>query len=207
MTLSAVEVHHLKKAPEVEGVLPVVLRRWSARSFADREVSPADLRKVFEAARWAASSYNEQPWRFLVGTRNSTTYKKIFSTLIGFNQSWAGAAPVLILGVASTKFAHDGSVNRVALYDLGAAASYLTLQAAELGLTTHQMAGFDQDAARKAFGIPEDYAIGAVIAAGYQGEPSALGNRQLVEREISPRSRKPLEEFVLSAWGEAAELG
>jgi nitroreductase len=207
MTLSASEVNQLKQAPAVAGVLPAILERWSARAFADREVSPTDLKTVFEAAHWAASSYNEQPWRFLVGTRNSSTHKKIFSTLIPFNQSWAGAAPVLILGVASTKFAHNGADNRVALYDLGAAASYLALQAAALGLTSHQMAGFDQDAARQAFGIPEDYAIGAVIALGYQGEPSALGDNQLIEREISPRSRKPLKEFVLSAWGTPADLG
>ncbi|MGA2888889.1 MAG: nitroreductase family protein [Terracidiphilus sp.] len=207
MTLSAIEVHNLKQAPPVEGVLPVVLGRWSARSFADRDVSNADLKKVFEAARWTASSYNEQPWRFLVGRRNSLTHKKIFSTLIGFNQSWAGAAPVLILGVTGTKFSHNGEPNRVALYDLGAAASYLTLQAHALGLTTHQMAGFDPAAARQVLEIPEDYAIGAVIALGYQGEPSALGNEQLVSREIEPRTRKPLNEFVLSAWGQPADLG
>jgi nitroreductase len=207
MTLSASEVNKLKRAPVVDGVLPVVLERWSPRSFSDREVSPSDLKRVFEAARWAASSYNEQPWRFIVGTRNSPAYKKIFSTLIAFNQSWAGSAPVLILGVASTKFAHDGSDNRVALYDLGAAASYLTLQAAALGLTTHQMAGFDPNAARKAFEIPESHVIGAVIALGYQGEPSALHDQQLVERETAPRTRKPLSEFVLSAWGEPADLG
>jgi nitroreductase len=207
MTLSASEVSKLKKAPAVDGVLPVVLERWSPRSFSDREVSPADLKRVFEAARWAASSYNEQPWRFIVGVRNSPAYKKIFSTLIAFNQSWAGSAPVLILGSASTKFAHDSSNNRVALYDLGAAASYLTLQAAALGLSTHQMAGFDPEAARKAFEIPEDYIIGAVIALGYQGEPSALHDQQLVERETAPRTRKPQSDFVFAAWGEPAELG
>jgi len=207
MALSAVEVNQLKQAPAVEGVLPVVLARWSARAFADREVSTADLRRVFEAARWAASSFNEQPWRFLVGTRNSLTYKKIFSTLIGFNQSWAAAAPVLILGVASTKFAHNGTDNRNALYDLGAAASYLTLQAAALGLTSHQMAGYDQAAARQVLEIPESYALGAVIALGYQGEPSALGNEQLIAMETAARERKPLSEFVLSAWGMPAELG
>jgi nitroreductase len=207
MALSAVEVNQLKQAPAVEGVLPVVLARWSARAFADREVSTADLRRVFEAARWAASSFNEQPWRFLVGTRNSLTYKKIFSTLIGFNQSWAAAAPVLILGVASTKFAHNGTDNRNALYDLGAAASYLTLQAAALGLTSHQMAGYDQAAARQVLEIPESYALGAVIALGYQGEPSALGNEQLIAMETAARERKPLSEIVLSAWGMPAELG
>jgi nitroreductase len=207
MTLSASEVNNLKHAPAVEGVLPAVLSRWSPRSFSSREVSAADLKTVFEAAHWAASAYNEQPWRFLVGRRGSPAYKKIFSTLIGFNQSWAGTAPVLILGVASTKFSHNGTTNGYGVYDLGAAASYLTLQAAALGLATHQMAGFDQGIARKAFEIPEDYAFGSVIALGYQGEPTALGNEQLIALETQPRERKPLKEFVLKAWGEAADLG
>jgi nitroreductase len=207
MTLSASEVHRLKHAPAVDGVLPAVLRRWSPRSFDDRTVGPADLRKVFEAARWAASSYNEQPWRFLVGIRGSETYKKILSSLIEINQSWAASAPVLILGAAKTKFSHNNAPNRVALYDLGAAASYLTLQAAELGLSSHQMAGFDPDAARKALAIPEDYVLGAVIALGYQGEPAALKNEQLLAHEVAPRERKPLNEIVLSAWDEAADLG
>jgi nitroreductase len=207
MTLSANEVNTSKQAPAVEGVLPAVLHRWSPRSFADRDVSAEDLKKVFEAARWAASSYNEQPWRYLVGTRGSETYKKIFSTLIPFNQSWAGTAPVLILGVASTKFSHNGAPNGYGLHDLGAASSYLTLQASELGLKTHQMAGFDHEAARKAFGIPEDYVLGSVIALGYLGEPAALGNEQMISMEVAPRERKPLSEVVLSAWGEAAKLG
>jgi nitroreductase len=206
MTLSAVEVNQLKQAPAVEGVLPVVLARWSSRSFADRDISPADLRKVFEAARWAASAYNEQPWRFLVGTRNSSTHKKIFSTLIGFNQGWAAAAPVLILGVASSKFSHNGSPNAYALYDLGAASAELCLQAASLGLTTHSMAGYDQDAARQVFEIPDSFVLGAVIALGYQGEPAALAHQELITMETTPRTRKPLNEFVLSAWGEPANL-
>jgi nitroreductase len=207
MALSASEVNDLKQAPAVEGILPAVLGRWSPRSFANRDVSAADLRKVFEAARWAASAYNEQPWRFLVGKRNSSTHEKIFSTLIGFNQGWAGTAPILILGVASAKFAHNGSANAYALYDLGAAAAVLCLQAAALGLKSHSMAGFDHDAARKAFAIPEEFLSGAVIALGYQGEPAALGNEQMIAMETAPRERKPLSEFVLSAWGEPAKLG
>jgi nitroreductase len=135
------------------------------------------------------------------------TYKKIFDSLGAFNQAWAGSAPVLILGASSTRFAHNGAANRNALYDLGAASSYLTLQAAALGLATHQMAGFDQDAARQAFEIPEDYAIGAVIALGYQGEPAALANEQLLAQETTPRQRKPLKDFVFSLWGSPADLG
>jgi nitroreductase len=206
MTLSAIEVNNLKQAPTIEGVLSAVVSRWSARSFAEREVSPADLTKVFEAARWSASAYNEQPWRFLVGVRGSETYKKIFSTLIGFNQDWAAAAPVLILGAASTTFSHNGSSNAYALYDLGAAAGALTLQAAAQGLTTHTMAGFDHDAARRLFQIPDDYLLGAVIALGYQGDPAALSQPQLISMETSPRTRKPMSEFVLSAWGTPANL-
>jgi len=207
MTLSAIEVDHLKQAPANEGVLPAILHRWSPRSFADRDVSTADLKKLFEAARWAPSSYNEQPWRFLVGLRNSITYKKIFDALMPFNQGWASKAPVLILGAAKTKFSHNETPNGFAFYDLGAAAAYFVLQAAALGLSTHQMAGYDQAAARATLGIPEDFALGAVIALGYQGEPASLINGQLLTQEIAPRQRKPLSDFVLSAWGEPADLG
>ena len=207
MTLSAIEVDHLKQAHTIEGVLPVIAGRWSPRSFADREVSSADRAKVFEAARWSASSYNEQPWRFLVGRRGSSTYKKIFSTLGGFNRDWAGAAPVLILGAASTTFSHNGSSNAYALYDLGAAAATLKLQASALSLRTHSMAGFDHAAARQIFQIPDDYLLGAVIALGYQGEPSALVNEKLVVQETTPRTRNPLSEFVLDEWGTPANLG
>ena len=206
MSLSATEVNELKKAPAVEGVLPIVHTRWSPRSFADRPVDPADLAKVFEAARWAASSYNEQPWRFLVGVRGSEPYRKIFDSLMPLNQAWAKSAPILILGVSKTKFSHNDAPNRVALYDLGAASSYLTLQAAALGLATHQMAGFDPEAARKSFEIPENYIIGAVIALGYQGEPDALPNPQFVNQEVAPRQRKPLSQFVFSAWDTPATL-
>jgi nitroreductase len=207
MTVSIEEVNKVKRAPKIEGVLPIFHSRWSPRSFADREVSGADLAKVFEAARWTASSSNEQPWRFLVGTRGSEAYKNIFDSLVPFNQMWAAKAPVLILGVAKTKFSHNDNPNRVALYDLGAAASYLTLQAAALGLATHQMAGFDPDAARKAFGVPEDFLIGAVIALGYQDEPSALPNEKFRSQETAPRQRKPLKEFVFSAWDTPADIG
>jgi nitroreductase len=207
MTLSASEVNRLKQAPPVEGVLPAILNRWSPRSFSDRDVAPADLAKVFEAARWAASSYNEQPWRFLVGTRNSITYKKIFDSLMAANKAWAGSAPVLILGAAKTKFSHNGAPNRVALHDLGAAASYLTLQASTLGLAAHQMAGYDQAAARQALEIPEEFALGSVIALGYQGEPAALADGQLLAHEVAPRQRKSLKDFVFLSWNSPADLG
>jgi nitroreductase len=206
VTLSASEVHALKKAPAVDGVLPLFHVRWSPRSFTDREVSPSLLHKVFEAARWAASSFNEQPWRFLLGRRGDSAYQKIFESLGEYNQKWAKTAPVLILGAAKTKFSHNGAENRVALYDLGAAASYMALQAAALGLATHQMAGFDAQKAKKLLGIPEEYIMGAAITLGYQGEPTALDDETLIEREITARTRKPLGEFVFKEWGESAGL-
>jgi nitroreductase len=207
MPQSIEEVNQAKKAPEVEGVLHIFHTRWSPRSFTDRAVSPDDLAKVFEAARWAASSYNEQPWRYLVGLRGSDTYKKIFDSLMPPNQQWATPVPVLILGAAKMKFTNNGSPNRVALYDLGAASSYLTLQASALGLAAHQMGGFDGNAARKAFAVPDEYDFGAVIALGYQGEPDALTNDKLRSQEVAPRGRKEFNEFVFSAWDTPAEIG
>jgi nitroreductase len=201
MTLSAHEVKKIKHAATVGGVLPIIRERFSPRSYADRDVPQADLETVFEAARWAASSYNEQPWRYLVGTRGSDTYKKIVEALMPFNRQWAGKAPVLILGVAKKKFSHNDTPNAYAIYDLGAASSYLTLQAAALGLATHQMAGFDKDAARKLLEIPEEFDLGAVIALGYQGEPEQLTNEQMLKQETSPRERKGVGDFVFTEWG------
>jgi nitroreductase len=184
LTLSIEEVNDLKHAPVVDGVLPIFHLRWSPRSFSDRDVPSADLAKVFEAARWAASSFNEQPWRWLVGKRNSTAYNKILDSLMPFNQAWAGNAPVLILGTAKTTFSHNDTPNRVALYDLGAASSYLTLQAAALGLVTHQMGGFDQDKARKSFAIPEHFLIARLaLERANAGSGGGSATAQTAERD------------------------
>jgi nitroreductase len=207
MTRSASEVNQLKQAPAQEKILPVFLHRWSPRSFADRDVSPADLKTIFEAVRWTASSYNEQPWRYFVGTRGSETYKKILSVLGEFNQLWAKTAPVLTLNLARTTFTHNGTPNPVALYDLGASAATLCYQAIALGLFTHQMAGFDREAAHRVFRVPDGYIFGAAMALGYQGDPAALPNEQMVAQETSPRQRKTLSEFVLADWEEPANLG
>jgi nitroreductase len=206
MSLSASEVKEIKKAPAVEGVLPAILHRWSPRSYTDKTVSLETLGKIFAAARWSASSSNEQPWRFLVGLKGDATYEKIFSTLVPFNQAWAGKAPVLILGVASTKFAKNGEENAYALYDLGAAVSLLTVQATDLGVAAHSMGGFDHAAALAAFEIPAGYVVGAVTTLGYQGEPADLGHEKMIAMEEAPRERKPLSEIVLSAWGVPAKL-
>jgi nitroreductase len=195
MSLSIEELNKLKAVP-VEGMLPTIAHRWSPRAFTDKAVSSNDLKIILEAARWAASSSNGQPWRFFVGIQGSETHTRIFETLVGFNQSWANKPNVLILGVSRLKD-DKGNPNDYALYDLGQAAVSLILQATALGLATHSMAGFDRHAARSAFNLNEDYAIGAIIAIGYQAEPSSLANEQLVEREIAPPKRKPLSEIAL----------
>jgi nitroreductase len=206
MTLSASEVNKIKRADPKDGVLAVIHQRWSARAFADRDVSSEDLKRVFEAARWAPSSNNEQPWRYLLGRRGTETYKRISESLVGFNQAWAGKAPVLLVGVAKVRFSHNDGPNGYALYDLGASSAYLVLQAAALDLTTHQMAGFDKTKARELLAVPEGYEFGAVIALGYQGEPEALKNEELIKRESTPRERKPLKEIVFGEWGAPMEL-
>jgi nitroreductase len=199
------EIEKLKHAPAIPGVVEQILSRWSPRAFAPKPVAKEDLRKIFEAARWAASSYNEQPWRFLVGHKGHATYQKIFDSLVEFNQSWAGSAPVLILSAASKNFAHNGSPNHFGIHDTGAATAYIALQATALGLHTHSMAGFDPNKARAAFNIPDTFHIGAVTALGYLGHVDNLPEG-LLERELAPRDRKPLNEIVLSDWGHPAEL-
>jgi len=203
MALSRDETDKLKKAPAMEGVLPVILERWSPRSFDARPVSEELLKKVFEAARWAPSSFNEQPWRFLLGRRGDPAHAKIFEALVEFNKNWAKTSPVLILGAARTRFSHNNEPNLYAAHDLGAASAYLVLQAQALGLKAHQMAGFDQQAARRLFGIPEEYVMGSTIALGYQGDPEALGNEKQIAQETAPRTRKALGEIVFSDWGKA----
>jgi nitroreductase len=192
-------LEQLKHAPAIPGVIEVILKRWSPRAYSDKPVSPESLKEVFEAARWAASSFNEQPWRFLVGHRGDETYKKIFDSLVEFNQSWAKSAPVLILSVAKKTFTGNGSPNQFAQHDTGAATAYLALQATALGFHTHSMAGFDHDKALKSFNIPADYEAGSVTALGYLGDPNALPD-QMRQTETSPRQRKPLNEIVFEAW-------
>jgi nitroreductase len=198
-------IEKLKHAPAVPGVEELILRRWSPRAFADKEVSADELKAIFEAARWAASSSNEQPWRFLVGRRGDETYQKIFNALVAGNQSWAKSAPVLILSVAKKTFTAKGNHNRVALHDTGAATANLTLQATANGLHTHSMAGFDGEQVRASFAIPSDYEIGAVTAIGYFGDPSSLPEH-LLKIEVAPRQRKSLEEFVFADWEKPAQL-
>jgi nitroreductase len=198
-------IEKLKHAPAAAGVDDLIRRRWSPRAYSAKEVTTAELNKLFEAARWAASSSNEQPWRFLVGRRGDDTYQKIFNALVEGNQSWAKTAPVLVLSVAKKTFTSNGKPNAYGMHDTGAASATLALQATANGLHTHSMAGFDREQARASFGIPSDYEIGAVTAIGYVGDPATLPEH-LQKMEVSPRQRKPLQEFVFSAWEKPAQF-
>ena len=204
-TTSPEAVDKIKHAPEAHGVDDLIRRRWSPRTYADKEIPAAELKKLFEAARWAASSSNEQPWRFLVGRRGDETYQKVFNALVEFNQSWAKSAPVLVLSVAKNVFTNNGKPNAYGMHDTGAASATLALQATAIGLHTHSMAGFDREQARASFAIPADYEIGAVTAIGYLGDPASLPEH-LKKMEVSPRQRKPVEEFVFSAWEKPAQF-
>jgi nitroreductase len=177
-------------------------RRWSPRAFSDQPVESEKLRMLFEAARWAPSSNNEQPWRFIVANKdNETEWSRLLACLVEGNRKWAYRAPVLILSVASLNFVDDSTPNRHAFHDTGMAVENLVLQATALGLATHQMAGFDVEKARADLMIPSGYEPVAMIAVGYPGDLPSLPDR-LRERELQPRSRQPISEWTFSGqWG------
>ena len=200
-----IDLDEVKAGPAESGVLDIILKRWSPRSFADKPVPSSDLVKIFTAASWAASSTNEQPWRFMVGKKGDETYAKIFEALVPFNQGWAGSAPVLILSVGKKLFSKNERPNDYALHDVGAASANLSLQATALGLHTHGMGGVDKAKARELFEIPAAYEVAAVWALGYLGDPEALP-KELQEMEKAPRTRNPLNEFVFATWETPAEL-
>lgn len=190
-----------------DSILDLLARRRSPYAFSSYPVEPQDLRKLFEAARWSPSSYNEQPWSFVVVTRDEPEgHNRMLSILVEANQKWARHAPVLALAVARLNFAQNDRPNRHALYDLGQAIAHLTVQGTALGLAVHQMGGFDIEQARQRFLLPAGYEPVAVIAIGYPGDPEALPEA-LRRRETAPRIRRPLEGFVFNGiWGEPLPL-
>lgn len=196
-----------KPAPAQHRVEDLIARRWSPRAFEERAVEPEKLKTLFEAARWAPSSNNEQPWRFLAATReNQSDYDRLLNCLSERNLKWAFRAPVLMLSVASLFFEDDGKPNRHALHDTGMAVENLVLQATALGLQAHQMAGYDVEKARRDCQIPSGFEPVAMIAVGYPGDPAILPD-DLHQRELKPRERKPIVDFVFTtSWGRSSPL-
>lgn len=189
----------MEKPADVDHPIHDLLRRrWSPRAFSDRVVEPETLQSLFEAARWAPSSNNEQPWHFIVGTKDDAhAHDRLFQCLKEGNKKWAFRAPVLMLSVARLNFEDEDTPNRHAWHDTGMAVFSLTVQATALGLVVHQMAGFDVNKARADLKIPAGYDPVAMIAVGYPGDPDELPD-SLRGRELKPRERKPVTEFVSS---------
>jgi nitroreductase len=195
-----------KPAPVEAPIHDLIRHRWSPRAFSDTPIPPDALRSLFEAARWAPSSNNEQPWAFLVATRgDKENFEKALSTLVEFNAGWARHAAALAIAVGKLNF-DKGTPNRNAFYDTGAASALLSMEATAKGISVHQMAGFDAEKAKQVFGIPEGWEPIAAIAMGYPGDPNSLPEK-LRDRELAPRTRKPIRDFVMTGkWGHTASF-
>ncbi|MGY3087844.1 nitroreductase [Hymenobacter sp. UYAg731] len=183
-------------------IMPVLTQRRSPRAYSAKAVSAEVVEQIFTAASSAASCYGEQPWRYIMGSQSSSpeAFGKILGSLMEFNQAWAKKAHVMAVGVAKLNFSHDGNANGWAKYDVGQSTATLAVEAAELGLQIHQMAGFSPDAVRTAFSIPEGFEPVVVFTLGYPGPASDLPDG-LSEKETAPRTRKPLAEFLFEgAW-------
>jgi nitroreductase len=186
----------------------LIQSRWSPRAFdTDRPVSHDDLLALFEAARWAASCFNDQPWRFVVcnKTTDPAAWQQGLAVLVEKNRLWAKNAPVLILAVAMENFTHNGQANRWAMYDTGAASANLCLQANALGLSVHQMGGFDAEKAREVFRLPSGCKPMAMMAVGYQAGLEVLDD-DFKAIEVAGRSRVALaERFFAGMWGQGID--
>jgi nitroreductase len=196
-----------KQATSDYPIHALLARRWSPYGFTDRPVSDDDFRALFEAARWAASSYNEQPWSYLVATRaNPAEFERLLSCLAEGNQAWARAAPMLALGCTALLFKKNGKPNAAAIHDHGLASASLTLEATARGLSVHQMIGILPDRARELYRIPEGVQPLTGLAIGYTADPNTLPEK-FKERDRAPRTRKPLAEFVFGGeWGATSGL-
>jgi len=195
-----------KKAETAFPVHELIAQRWSPRALDSRPVPHEQIRSLLEAARWAASSFNEQPWSFIVARReDADEFDRMLGCLMEKNRMWARGASVLMLTVAKETFARSDRPNRVAAHDVGQAAANVSLQATDLDLRVHQMAGIDLEKIRETYGIPDGYAPLTAIAIGYPGEVEALPE-EFRSAETAPRERKPQAEFVFAgAWGQPAD--
>ncbi len=197
---------HPKHAQADHDVHPLIRERWSPRAFdATRHVGAPELARLFEAARWAPSSRNEQPWRFVVvdRERHAETHARIVQALTRANQAWAPAAPLLVAVIVKLYVGEDPAMaNRHAYYDTGHAIGLLTMQAQALGLGVRQMEGFDRPTATAVLGIPASHEIAVMMAIGYPGLPESLELERHRELETAPRARRPIADSVFDgAWG------
>lgn len=179
-------------------VHPLLAGRRSPWAFSPEPVTEAELAALLEAARWAPSCFNEQPWRFVVARRGEAGFVAMLSCLGEKNQRWAKDAAVLALTLAKRTFTRSGKPNRHALHDVGLAVAHMVLEGEALGIAAHQMAGFSAERAREVFGVPEDFDLVTVVALGRPGDPSTLPE-DLAARQQAPRARRPLDELVFES--------
>ena len=198
---------HVKHATPDHPILAPLVERWSPYVYDERPVEREKLLSCLEAARWAESSYNEQPWIYFLSERtNSVEFERGLECLMEANQVWAKHAGVLILTAISRTFRKNGSPNRVAEHDLGISAAHFALQATALGLQAHQMAGVNLAKVRQTYNVPEGYDPHTAIALGYAGPPPGGADPQLAPRDAAPRSRKALSEFVFTGgWNQPSQ--
>ena len=178
-------------------VLDLIVRRRSLRAYSDAPLTPTQINTLFEAARWAPSSVNEQPWQYIYAVRGEDLWDVIFETLNEGNRIWAKDAPLLVVCLARTTFSRNGRPNPSALYDLGGANAILSLQATAMGLNVHQMGGYDHPRLRQALHVPSEVEMGVVMAIGFPGDADQLPE-PLRERERLPRARRPVSDFVMN---------
>jgi len=202
-----IEAPAAKIAQPDHDILDVFRKRWSPRAFSSRPVEPDKIRRMLEAARWTMSSYNEQPWRYVVATKaDGEAYDRLLHCLNEYNRTWAQNAPVLLMSFLRTTFTKNDTPNRCAKHDVGAASAALTFQATAMGLYVHQMAGILPDAARETYDVPDTFEPMAGLAVGYLGDPDMLPDG-MQDSETARRTRKPLSAFVFGeAWDETADV-
>lgn len=194
-----------KKAKTNHPIHELLVKRWSPRAFDDKKIDKEAVQRMFEAARWAPSASNEQPWNFIVGEQGDETFKKIFDTLVEFNQLWVKTAPLAGIAVGK-KNTSKNKPNDWSWYDVGQAMAHLSFQATHQGLFIHQMGGFDRDKARELFDIPEGFEAISAFAIGNMGDYKLL-HPNLQKLEIQERERKNIEEFIFSnKFGEKSAL-
>jgi nitroreductase len=199
---------HPKHASPAHPILPVIAERWSPYAYDPRPVERDKLLSCLEAARWAPSSYNEQPWTYILAERtDAAAFAQALDCLVEGNQAWAKNAGVLILTVVSRLFKKNGKPNSACEHDIGLAAQNLVLQATALGLQGHQMIGIVPAKVRAAYKVPDGHDPLTAIAIGYPAEVPAGTTEPLGQRDLAPRGRKAIAEFVVSSWGQAAKLG
>lgn len=199
--------NHPKHATPDFPILPAIANRWSPYAYDPKPVESEKLKTCLEAARWAASSYNEQPWTFLVAKREDTAaFAAMLDCLLEANQAWAKNAGVLLLTVTAKNFKLNGKPNRVCEHDIGLAAGNFVIQATAVGLDAHQMAGINASKIRQTYNIPEGYEPVTAIALGYALDAAKIPDEKLKQAETTPRTRKPLAEIAQSTWGKPAVL-